>query len=177
MYSVKLNKSRVIWRTNWSGIRDRVALRYHRWSVQILEQKHRNLKNWTDKSYRVALKGPHWSGQMRSQKPKQQQVNKGFAPPLLISLSPKKTNGKNRTLKRMIATNYICLIISIIIACTNNKLAKARKMRKPPGALSLKKFGPGKFWVEKVWAQSIEKDEENWESWRRIEGNLWRKNL
>ena len=31
---------------------------------------------------------------------------------------------------------------------TENKLAKARKMRKPPGKLSLKKFGPGKIWVE-----------------------------
>ena len=33
-------------------------------------------------------------------------------------------------------------------------------MRKPPGTLGLKKFGPGKFWVEKVWAQNIEKVEE-----------------
>ena len=41
-----------------------------------------------------------------------------------------------------------------------NKLAKARKMRKPPGTLCLKKFGPGKFWVKKVWAQNIEKVEE-----------------
>ena len=32
-----------------------------------------------------------------------------------------------------------------------NKLAKARKMRKPSGTLSLKKFGLGKLWVEKVW--------------------------
>ena len=30
-----------------------------------------------------------------------------------------------------------------------NKLAKARKMRKPPGTLGLKKFGPGKIWVKK----------------------------
>ena len=30
-------------------------------------------------------------------------------------------------------------------------------MRKSPGTLGLKKFGPGKFWVEKVWAQKIEK--------------------
>ena len=28
-----------------------------------------------------------------------------------------------------------------------NKLAKARKMRKPAGTLGLKKFGPGKLWV------------------------------
>ena len=35
-----------------------------------------------------------------------------------------------------------------------NKLAKARKMRKPPGMLSLKKFGPGKIWVENVWTQN-----------------------
>ena len=41
-----------------------------------------------------------------------------------------------------------------------NKLAKARKMRKPPGTLGLKKFGPGKFWVEEIWAQNIEKVEE-----------------
>ena len=41
-----------------------------------------------------------------------------------------------------------------------NKLAKARKMRKSPGTLGLKKFRPGKFWVEKVWAQNVEKVEE-----------------
>ena len=35
-----------------------------------------------------------------------------------------------------------------------NKLAKARKMRKPPGMLGLKKFGPGKIWVENVWIQN-----------------------
>ena len=35
-----------------------------------------------------------------------------------------------------------------------NKLAKARKMRKPPGMLSLKKFGPGKIWVENVWTKN-----------------------
>ena len=42
----------------------------------------------------------------------------------------------------------------------NDKLAKARKMHKPPGTLGLKKFGPGKFWVKKVWAQHIEKVDE-----------------
>ena len=36
-----------------------------------------------------------------------------------------------------------------------NKLAKARKTRKSPGTLGLKKFGPGKLRVEKVWAQNI----------------------
>ena len=36
-----------------------------------------------------------------------------------------------------------------------NKLAKAWKTRKSPGSLGLKKFGPGKLWVEKVWAQNI----------------------
>ena len=35
-----------------------------------------------------------------------------------------------------------------------NKLAKARKMRKPPGMLGLKNFGPGKIWVENVWTQN-----------------------
>ena len=32
---------------------------------------------------------------------------------------------------------------------SQNKLAKPRKMRKPPGTLGLKKFGPGKIWVNK----------------------------
>ena len=36
-----------------------------------------------------------------------------------------------------------------------NKLAKARKMRKPPGTLGLKKFGPGKLWVKKNLTQNI----------------------
>ena len=36
----------------------------------------------------------------------------------------------------------------------NNKLAKALKMRKPPGTLSLKKFGLGNLWVKKVWTQN-----------------------
>ena len=35
-----------------------------------------------------------------------------------------------------------------------NKLAKAWKMRKPPGTLGLKKFGPGKIWVENVRTQN-----------------------
>ena len=29
-----------------------------------------------------------------------------------------------------------------------NKLAKARKTRKSPGTLDLKRFGPGKLWVK-----------------------------
>ena len=36
-----------------------------------------------------------------------------------------------------------------------NKLAKARKMHKPPDTLGLKKFEPGKLWVENFWAQNI----------------------
>ena len=35
-----------------------------------------------------------------------------------------------------------------------NKLAKAGKMRKLPGTLGLKKFGPGKIWVKNVWTQN-----------------------
>ena len=31
-------------------------------------------------------------------------------------------------------------------------------MRKPPGTLGLKKFGPGKLLVEKVWAKNIVMD-------------------
>ena len=42
----------------------------------------------------------------------------------------------------------------IIVLKIENKLAKARKMRKPPGTLSLKKFGLGNLWVEKVWTQN-----------------------
>ena len=33
---------------------------------------------------------------------------------------------------------------------SKNKLAKARKMRKPPNTISLKKFGLGNLWVKKV---------------------------
>ena len=29
------------------------------------------------------------------------------------------------------------------------------KTRKSPGTLGLNKFGPGKLWFEKVWAQNI----------------------
>ena len=36
-----------------------------------------------------------------------------------------------------------------------NKLAKARKTRKSLGTLGLKKLGPGKLFVKKVWAQNI----------------------
>ena len=35
-----------------------------------------------------------------------------------------------------------------------NKLAKAWKMRKPPGTLGLKEVGPGKIWVKNVWTQN-----------------------
>ena len=41
---------------------------------------------------------------------------------------------------------------------TYNKLAKARKTCKWPGTLGLKKFGPGKLQVKKVWAQNISID-------------------
>ena len=41
--------------------------------------------------------------------------------------------------------------VQFIRACQQNKLTKARKMRKPPGTLSLKKIGLGNLWVEKVW--------------------------
>ena len=42
------------------------------------------------------------------------------------------------------------------VACNlcMNKLAKARKMRKPLGTLSLKKFWLGNLRVEKVWTQN-----------------------
>ena len=38
---------------------------------------------------------------------------------------------------------------------TWNKHAKAGKTRKSPGTLGLKKFGPGKLRVKKVWAKNI----------------------
>ena len=40
---------------------------------------------------------------------------------------------------------------------TQNKLAKAQKTRKSPGTLGLKKFGPCKLWVKKVWDQNMVK--------------------
>ena len=42
-----------------------------------------------------------------------------------------------------------------------NKLAKARKMRKPLGTLDLKKFGPGKSWVEKFCPKILRKLKKN----------------
>ena len=49
----------------------------------------------------------------------------------------------------------VFMLSSFIYQChSQNKLAKARKMRKPPGMLSLKKFGLGNLWVEKVWTQN-----------------------
>ena len=43
-----------------------------------------------------------------------------------------------------------------------NKLAKAQETRKSPGTLGLKKFGPGKLQVEKVWAKTDEFSEFFW---------------
>ena len=40
----------------------------------------------------------------------------------------------------------------MLISLFQNKLAKARKIRKSPSTLGLEKFGPGKLWVEKVCA-------------------------
>ena len=37
----------------------------------------------------------------------------------------------------------------ILYSISSNKLAKARKIRKSPGTLGLKKFGAGKLWIEK----------------------------
>ena len=45
-------------------------------------------------------------------------------------------------------------LVTKVMIGMKNKLPKARKMRKPPGTLGLKKFGPGKFWVENVWTQN-----------------------
>ena len=40
----------------------------------------------------------------------------------------------------------------LIIHC-QNKLAKAMKIRKPPGTLGFEKFGLGKLWIKKIWTQ------------------------
>ena len=53
------------------------------------------------------------------------------------------------------ATSYCTFFSTRTHPLNTNKLAKAWKMRKPPGTLSLKKFGPNKLWVENVWAQNI----------------------
>ena len=54
--------------------------------------------------------------------------------------------------KSNVALSYPKEIDHKYIANTSqNKLAKARKMRKP-GMLSLKKFGLGNLWVNKVFA-------------------------
>ena len=42
----------------------------------------------------------------------------------------------------------IHIISAIVTGSTKNKLAKARKTRKSPGTLDLKRFGPGKLWVK-----------------------------
>ena len=39
-------------------------------------------------------------------------------------------------------------------SCQSNKLAKDRKMRKPPGSLGLKKFGPAKILVKNIQTQT-----------------------
>ena len=43
----------------------------------------------------------------------------------------------------------------LTVSIWHKKLAKARKTRKSLSTLDLKKFGPGKLRVEKVWAQNI----------------------
>ena len=49
----------------------------------------------------------------------------------------------------------IMFFFPYLIIHWQNKLAKAMKMRKPPGTLGLKKFGSGKLWIKKVWAPNI----------------------
>ena len=60
--------------------------------------------------------------------------------------------------RRAQCNEWICLAGKCKYQYKYNKLAKARKTRKSLGTLSLKKFGPGKLWVEKVWAQNISID-------------------
>ena len=65
-----------------------------------------------------------------------------------------RSSSLNETQKK----SYPIAILNVIyLFCIKNlnKLAKARETRKSPGSLSLKKFGPGKLWVKKVWAQNI----------------------
>ena len=44
--------------------------------------------------------------------------------------------------------DFSAVYLIYIFPVLRNKLAKAQKMRKPPGKLGLKKLGPGKIWVE-----------------------------
>ena len=50
-------------------------------------------------------------------------------------------------------SNYISFSIGFFYSI--NKLAKARKMRKPPGTLGLKKFWPGKRFGSKMFGPKI----------------------
>ena len=45
-------------------------------------------------------------------------------------------------------------------------------MRKPSSMLDLKKFGPGTFSVEKVWAQNIEKVEDKLRELKKQNDNV-----
>ena len=47
---------------------------------------------------------------------------------------------------------YSSTTLLVVTEAWDNKLKKAWNTRKSPGTLGLKKFGPGKLWVEKVWA-------------------------
>ena len=64
--------------------------------------------------------------------------------------SPGPENDK-KILNPNISTEIIIVTMS---KGEENKLAKARKMRKLPGTLGLKKFRPGRIWVENVWTQN-----------------------
>ena len=62
------------------------------------------------------------------------------------------SNSKLRQSETM--NQLLSAVYSAELLAYPNKLAKARKMRKPLGTLSLKKFGVGNLRVEKVWTQN-----------------------
>ena len=78
---------------------------------------------------------------------------------LLMSFD-KSQDAKERSMSKLSQYFIICKVF--FVNTQINKLAKARKMRKPPGTLGLIFFGPGKalgqksFWVKKVfWSKKF----------------------
>ena len=88
-------------------------------------------------------------------------AKKGLETASTIHMSMPTLMWRNKYVPQKVTLNYqilwhnlFNLKIHIREALAKNKLAKARKMRKPPGTFGLKKFGPGKIWVENVWTQN-----------------------
>ena len=59
---------------------------------------------------------------------------------------------ENSSISETTGLPYLRTLSAIPAFSCKNKLAKARKTRTSPSMLGLKKFGLGKLWVKKVWA-------------------------